>query len=1276
MASNSLTRPLRLTAKITHPKYTANCPNDCSRRGQCKLRPDRPLNDLLGQANGSLSWSLRRSFAFQTLSASRRRNSICPNGVERTSQLNEFNLLHDQRLEWTCQCDPGFTGSDCSQPRELQCDNQRDDDGDGLVDCEDDDCCSQPVCRDSVCFKSPEPSRVLENRSLDLDALRRPSELDWSPKVSFYHNFRFMIADDSVQSYAQEKTFDKYRAAIVRGRVVRSDDGGAGIVSVRVSVVENAQFGFTLSREDGYFDMLVNGDEWITLQFHRNAYVPLKRRIFVRAKNINLLEDQVEMRLVNGNNPISSSDTSQSNKFGTSFGLKQAVELHKLVTSAAKQLNLVDEQQNRLLECLMSRQWTEVGGFVRYNEPKILEQTKNPPASKDFELTSSESYRTKIEVFRQPLKLQYDSASFPPAASILKPSVTIQLLAKNPHQPKHLKLNRIHVQFSIEGQSSREQLRPLPKLSYTFSWNRRNVYAQKVYGFSPLSIRVGYEYERILNESSAARPLWSDCMNLVSRNGLTDESQASLDKLERKLAVMQANSGRRVAWFEGLIYIQAHQLNQHTDLGGWNLERLTNRLDAHRETLHLSSGRSIPLRLIYPPTVSSPVQLQSHDQATSESSESAERRLLARGPNNSVFVLLRRPQSRLIQLAHDGTRRLLDIPLSLITSRMNSGLDSEEDAHLVYNQHQSTLYVGSKSNGKIVQVSQSSLLAMNRTQTADEETDVEPLCGFGRQSLSSVLTEPSSYLKLCRSMRLSGPHSMSLDEQRQILYFVDGSATLVALDLSSNLLALLVSPKQATLNASRRASEPQVCRRSDLQLSLADYKPLRLSSLSWSRSDESLYFIDQNTVFALRQDQSIELIAFGSRPARADFIQSLPLACLASKSRRLLGQVKSIAVDETNRDLVLVHQWDRKQEESEWEPEEEPKMYGRFYLAKVKLGIRSNDSNRLLDLHSRSVWDSNILRVFGSGQQEPRNSINWTELAFLDYQGWRARYKSSSSIPFIHLSGGFDRIDSIEISSDGSIFALDSRDHSMRIVSDYSANEFNQLESDTQNENDNFDRSNGLFISANIGQELNQLENSNSPNGRLIVRLRHPTSRELMDFDAFTGLQRGLSVESGENIKYELQYQWSNSSHLDEDDRNDFQLQQALKISNGRALVRLNKLRDLTNGNEWQFPRSMLRSRLVTKSIDFNGDPIAQMSTDFDGLLTGFYPISPTSNIQAVELIYDAKTYLLREELTKFDQVHNIRHSTGPNWRPAIRQRLKRIVYDRIFFHYCDLFYH
>ncbi|GFU21464.1 teneurin-m [Nephila pilipes] len=69
---------------------------------------------------------------------------------------------------------------------------------------------------------------------------------------------------------------------------------------------------------------------------------------------------------------------------------------------------------------------------------------------------------------------------------------TIQLQLTPDSIPADLIL--IHLRISIEGILFEKPFEADPAVKYTYAWNRRNVYRQKVYGVATATVYVGYEY--------------------------------------------------------------------------------------------------------------------------------------------------------------------------------------------------------------------------------------------------------------------------------------------------------------------------------------------------------------------------------------------------------------------------------------------------------------------------------------------------------------------------------------------------------------------------------------------------------------------------------------------------------------------------------------------------------------------------------------------------------------------------------------------------------------
>ncbi|GFY52622.1 teneurin-a [Trichonephila inaurata madagascariensis] len=89
-----------------------------------------------------------------------------------------------------------------------------------------------------MCQSAPDP--------LDILLRKQPPAVT----ATFYQKMKFLIEEDSVQSYAHRDEYSESRVSVARGQVVNKE--GTGLIGVRVSVATDPQFGFTLTRLDGW----------------------------------------------------------------------------------------------------------------------------------------------------------------------------------------------------------------------------------------------------------------------------------------------------------------------------------------------------------------------------------------------------------------------------------------------------------------------------------------------------------------------------------------------------------------------------------------------------------------------------------------------------------------------------------------------------------------------------------------------------------------------------------------------------------------------------------------------------------------------------------------------------------------------------------------------------------------------------------------------------------------------------------------------------------------
>ncbi|MCW5890928.1 MAG: hypothetical protein KIT14_10280 [bacterium] len=82
-----------------------------------------------------------------------------------------------------------------------------------------------------------------------------------------------------IQIGADPTAFDARRTALVRGRVL--DASGAPLAAVTISVLDHPELGHTLTRDDGRFDLAVNGGGSLVLRYEKADRIPAQRSVEV-----------------------------------------------------------------------------------------------------------------------------------------------------------------------------------------------------------------------------------------------------------------------------------------------------------------------------------------------------------------------------------------------------------------------------------------------------------------------------------------------------------------------------------------------------------------------------------------------------------------------------------------------------------------------------------------------------------------------------------------------------------------------------------------------------------------------------------------------------------------------------------------------------------------------------------------------------------------------------------------------------------------------------------
>nr|XP_020464659.1 teneurin-3 isoform X6 [Monopterus albus] len=173
---------------------------------------------------------------------------------------------------WHCICQSGWRGAGCHVAMETLCTDAKDNEGDGLVDCMDPDCCLQSSCQNQLyCKGSPDPMEVLS---------QSPSSLvPQQAARSFYQRIHFLVGPESTHVVTGESPFNKSLVSIIRGQVLTAD--GTPLIGVNVTFVHYPEHGYTVTRKDGMFDLLANGGASLTLSFERAPFLTQYRTVWV-----------------------------------------------------------------------------------------------------------------------------------------------------------------------------------------------------------------------------------------------------------------------------------------------------------------------------------------------------------------------------------------------------------------------------------------------------------------------------------------------------------------------------------------------------------------------------------------------------------------------------------------------------------------------------------------------------------------------------------------------------------------------------------------------------------------------------------------------------------------------------------------------------------------------------------------------------------------------------------------------------------------------------------
>ncbi|KAM5213833.1 teneurin-2 isoform 5-T9 [Hipposideros larvatus] len=325
---------------------------------------------------------------------------------------------------WQCVCQTGWRGPGCNVAMETSCADNKDNEGDGLVDCLDPDCCLQSACQNSLlCRGSRDPLDIIQQGQTDSPAVK-----------SFYDRIKLLAGKDSTHIIPGDNPFNSSLVSLIRGQVVTTD--GTPLVGVNVSFVKYPKYGYTITRQDGTFDLIANGGASLTLHFERAPFMSQERTVWLPWNSFYAMDTLV-----------------------------------------------MKTEENSIPSC-------DLSGFVR-PDPIII----SSPLSTFFSAAPGQNpivpetqvLHEEIELPGSNVKLRYLSSRTAGYKSLLKITMTQSTVPLN--------LIKVHLMVAVEGHLFQKSFQASSNLAYTFIWDKTDAYGQRVYGLSDAVVSVGFEYE-------------------------------------------------------------------------------------------------------------------------------------------------------------------------------------------------------------------------------------------------------------------------------------------------------------------------------------------------------------------------------------------------------------------------------------------------------------------------------------------------------------------------------------------------------------------------------------------------------------------------------------------------------------------------------------------------------------------------------------------------------------------------------------------------------------
>lgn len=224
-----------------------------------------------------------------------------------------------------------------------------------------------------------------------------------------------------IQTGVAAGVMDANRIAVIRGQVFDKDK--KPLSGVLLTVKDHPEFGQTISRADGAFDLAVNGGGLITLNYVKSGYLSVQRQVQTPWRDFSHVDDAILIMADAAANAVNLADTSQAFQVARSGvtsdpdGERQATILFPQGTVAT--MTLADGSQQALSSLTVRATEYTVGEHGEDRMPGPLPPASGYTYAVELSVDEAVAAGAKRVDFSQPLPVYVDNfLSFPTGEAV------------------------------------------------------------------------------------------------------------------------------------------------------------------------------------------------------------------------------------------------------------------------------------------------------------------------------------------------------------------------------------------------------------------------------------------------------------------------------------------------------------------------------------------------------------------------------------------------------------------------------------------------------------------------------------------------------------------------------------------------------------------------------------------------------------------------------------------------------------------------------------------